>query len=275
MMGFIELVQGAGEHEMAISDANRKLLWGRAHDRCAICKRPLTADAESPEMAGLVFGQEAHIVAQAPGGPRGQHNDRTDIDSYTNLILLCPEDHKRVDDQPDVYSVEKLRDLKAAHEKWAADRIDGTVGFEPIKVRRGANEDSIPFQPLTSGFQVWHLISGAHQWNLFPLSGSQGEDREDAADQFLETVKDWGELASELDSLTQIREAQRSISGLLEDLWAVNLYAWGRRLVRTISGGVLPDGKYVVAELIVLAAEDVPKYGAHEASDHRPEGDNR
>ena len=44
-----------------------------------------------------VFGEEAHIVAQAASGPRA--GQVVNVDSYDNLILLCSKDHKRVDDQ--------------------------------------------------------------------------------------------------------------------------------------------------------------------------------
>ncbi len=256
---------------MTISQADRKLLWGRAHNRCALCKRPLTADAESPLLAGLILGEEAHIIARALDGPRGGIEERRDIDGYSILILLCPEDHKRVDDQPDIHTVQALRTAKAEHEKWAEARIDGVPGFEPIKVHKGADEDSIPFDPITSGSQVWNLVSGVQMYNLIPLDDAHAEDRVDAADAFLETAKDWGEISSDLDSLSQIREAQRSLKSLLEDLWAKNLFAWGRRLTRTVSGGVAPPSRWTVAELVVLAAEDVlPGEGAQE---HSPRND--
>jgi hypothetical protein len=242
---------------VAISQADRKLLWGRAHNRCALCRRPLTADAESPLLAGLILGEEAHIIARAADGPRGVVEERRDIDGYANLILLCPEDHKRVDDQPDVYTVQALRTAKAEHERWAEERIDGVPGFEPIKVHKGADEDSIPFDPITTGSQAWNIVSGVQMYNLMPLDDAHAEDRVDAADAFLEAAKDWGEISAELDSLSQIREVQRSLKSLLEDLWAKDLFAWGRRLTRTVSGGVMPPSRWTVAELIVMAAEDV------------------
>ena len=50
-------------------------------------------------------------------GPRGQINDRPeDPNELGNLILLCPTCHKLVDDNPDRYTVELLREYKADHE---------------------------------------------------------------------------------------------------------------------------------------------------------------
>ena len=84
---------------MAISGKTRKLLWGRSYDACAICKKSLTRDADSPHLPGIVLGEEAHIVAKRPDGPRGD-GDRSDVDGFNNLLLLCADDHKRVDEQP-------------------------------------------------------------------------------------------------------------------------------------------------------------------------------
>ena len=248
---------------MAIRDADRKLLWGRAHNRCAMCKRPLTAQAESPHLGGLVLGVEAHIIAQSEAGPRGDAGARDAIDAYSNLILLCPEDHKRVDDQPDVYPADRLREIKSAHEHWAEDRLDGVPGFQAIKVLRGADEDSIPFTPLLSGTQVWNTVAGAGFFNLIPIDDIHAADRVDAGDEFLDAIKDWGEIANEIDSLTQRRGALRSMTELLEGLWALDVFAWGRRLTRTITGGVLPPSRVFVAEVMLLTKEDfLARYGS-------------
>ncbi len=264
---------------MAMRDADRKLLWGRAHNRCAMCKRPLTAQAESPLLGGLVLGVEAHIIAQSEAGPRGAAGVRDAIDAYPNLILLCPEDHKRVDDQPDVYPADRLREIKSAHEHWAEDRLDGVPGFQAIKVLRGDDEDSIPFTPLLSGTQVWNTVAGAGFFNLIPIDDIHAADRVDAGDEFLDAIRDWGEIANEIDSLTQRRGALRSMTELLEGLWALDLFVWGRRLKRTITGGVLPPSPVFVAEVMLLTKEDfLARYGSdgdeqeHEPAPERSEG---
>src|SRR6516164_8889140 len=50
------------------------------------------------------FAQVAHIVAFRPDGPRGGVGTRPhDVNSVSNLMLLCPECHKLVDDDPEKY----------------------------------------------------------------------------------------------------------------------------------------------------------------------------
>jgi hypothetical protein len=71
-----------------------------------------------------VFGQEAHIIAEAPNGPR--HADLPAYDMYDNLILLCSKHHKQIDDQVEHYTTGRLKIIKQEHETW--------VNIQPIHV---------------------------------------------------------------------------------------------------------------------------------------------
>ncbi len=88
-------------------------------------------DADDPS----VFGEEAHIVSQAPNGPRA--GKVANFDAYDNLILLCRKHHKQVDDQVSYFTVERLRSIKREHEVWAANYGETTTvrgdlqSFEP------------------------------------------------------------------------------------------------------------------------------------------------
>jgi hypothetical protein len=102
---------------MAITVQTRKMLWGRAKNRCAFpdCEQLLIQDV--PGGGGTsVIGEEAHIFPQEPLGPRGDGPRPVDVDAYSNLILLCPTHHKLVDDHPIVYSIEALVEMKRGHE---------------------------------------------------------------------------------------------------------------------------------------------------------------
>jgi len=110
---------------MSISLKTHKMLWGRAASRCAFpgCRQELVMDASQTDDESLI-GEACHIVAQSPSGPRGdspltpeQH------DHYDNLILLCRNHHKRVDDQENTYTVQCLLEMKAAHEKWVRETL--------------------------------------------------------------------------------------------------------------------------------------------------------
>lgn len=81
-------------------------------------ENPIETDDET------LIGEHCHIVAQSFDGPRGDNplpmNRRN---KYENLILLCRNCHKLIDDQPACYTVPVLHDMKANHEKWVRESL--------------------------------------------------------------------------------------------------------------------------------------------------------
>lgn len=89
-----------------ISSTDNNMLFSRSAGRCNICKKDVPHIAE-----------RAHIIAHSSTGPRGSIQFIENINSYDNLILLCPSCHSEVDKNPQNYPVEKLRDIKLQHEQ--------------------------------------------------------------------------------------------------------------------------------------------------------------
>ena len=97
----------------------RTRLWGKAGGRCQYdgCNRPLWLDTLTK--AEFNTSYIAHIVADEPGGPRGNallsKRLKSDI---SNLMLLCDEHHRLVD-KADVpgHPVDRLIAMKELHEK--------------------------------------------------------------------------------------------------------------------------------------------------------------
>lgn len=107
---------------MAVSEKTRRILMARAGGVCSMpdCRCDVIQEVEGKDRF-VITGEVAHIVAQEPGGPRGSHPyDRSVIDEYDNLILLCEKHHKIVDSSPEQYPVERLRQIKLDHEEWVA-----------------------------------------------------------------------------------------------------------------------------------------------------------
>lgn len=62
--------------------------------------------------------EAAHIIAFSEDGPRGeQHESDTEINSYENLILLCPTCHTKIDKASELYPADLLYEWKRNHEK--------------------------------------------------------------------------------------------------------------------------------------------------------------
>jgi hypothetical protein len=106
-----------------IPDAVTNRLFALSGNGCAFpgCSNKLTTH-EGDERP-VTVGERAHLAGVGRQGPRSQAAGSTaDIDSVENLILLCHECHKRVDENPRIYSVEVLAKYKLDHEARIADR---------------------------------------------------------------------------------------------------------------------------------------------------------
>jgi hypothetical protein len=75
----------------------------------------------------------AHIVARSPGGARGTEplsGDERDL--YANLLLLCPNDHRRIDTEAE-WSVERLHETKRRHEAWVEEQLERGLLVVPAR----------------------------------------------------------------------------------------------------------------------------------------------
>jgi hypothetical protein len=117
---------------MSVALKTYVMLWGRAAQRCAFpdCRLSLVSDPTETDDESLI-GEVCHIVGQSTAGPRGEFElPVTQRDKYSNLVLLCRNHHKIVDDQPLTYTVDRLREIKKNHEKWVAESLQG---FDPTE----------------------------------------------------------------------------------------------------------------------------------------------
>lgn len=90
-----------------------KRLFAQSNNQCAFpgCITPMV------NKQGVVHGEICHITAKNPDGPRfDSSQNEVQKNSYRNLILLCANHHKMIDNQPEVYDVEALQKLKKIHE---------------------------------------------------------------------------------------------------------------------------------------------------------------
>lgn len=119
---------------MTITTKTMKMLWGRAAARCSMpsCRKSLVIDETETDDPALI-GELAHMVAESENGPRG-HSALTieERNRYSNLILLCRNHHREIDEQPGQWPVTRLEQTKQDHEIWVA---SFAPGFDESKVR--------------------------------------------------------------------------------------------------------------------------------------------
>lgn len=148
---------GTGGLGTLITLRTRKMLWGQSASRCSYpdCRCELVEDATAVDVSSIV-GDEAHIVAREPSGPRGESNLSADErDDYPNLILLCKIHHKLIDDQPNTYTVASLHDMKKEHLDWVSRNL------ETDRERQADDED------YASYIDKWVELSGADEWDVW------------------------------------------------------------------------------------------------------------
>ena len=203
---------------MAISDKTRKQLWGKAGSRCAVCRKPLImpgTDSDGPS----IVGDEAHVVAREPDGPRGQSELPLDRrDEYDNLILLCKVHHKLVDDQPNRYTVDWLLPLKQAHEAWVHTVLSSPEG-------QTQSDGLALLDRIRSGK---HLVATAapafgSKWNM---ASPENEQEIELLGDFRQYVVDYIDIHDELGSKDLLRQ-ELYVNGLLKELEASGFLVYG------------------------------------------------
>lgn len=114
---------------MSVSTKNQNLLWAISGGRCQYdgCNKVLHTDILTKEQYNSAY--VAHIVADSPGGPRGDNKRSLELsDDISNLILLC-DNHHRLIDRVDVagHPEERLLDMKKRQEE----RIERLTSIAP------------------------------------------------------------------------------------------------------------------------------------------------
>lgn len=169
---------------MGISLKTHKMLWGRAANRCVFpdCKRELVMDGTETDDASLI-GEECHIIARSPEGPRGNISFPKDkIDKYDNLILMCRIHHKIIDDQPRAYPLELLKNYKKQHEQWV---IESLKEFDVDKQR-----DEEVYADYSEKWIELARLNTWKTWSSFVLGGGDPRIRVDVDESF-RSLWDW------------------------------------------------------------------------------------
>jgi hypothetical protein len=152
---------------------------------------------ESTEVHSIV-GDECHIASSKPNGPRHAYKSVSDdFDSIDNLVLLCKTHHKLVDDRIDVFTVDKLRDLKIGHERWVENSLrNSDIAGSKLRVRFMSR--------VVNGTQLANLIVGSLAY-LLDNEHPESETEAEAIANFHQDIVDWGDLMSMTEPSTKVR----------------------------------------------------------------------
>ena len=229
---------------MAISDKTRKILWGRSGNRCAICRQELVMDANDLDEESVI-GDECHIVARKPTGTRGDSPlSLRERDRYENLILLCKIHHKLIDDQPNIFTVERLKDIKRRHETWVRATLKSSW-----KAQQTAGKSFIAYR-IEIGKQLISVLAGSDGY-LFDNDQLENEHELGLVGSFLQSAQDYLDFWDDLESRDRVHaqfELDRDIRELEENGFLV--YGCQRKGKYKIGKSVIDDWR--VAYLLVV-----------------------
>jgi len=100
----------------SIPETVKLQLWVRSAGRCEFkgCNTPVWRNELT--LSDGNFAEVAHIIGSSKDGPRGTDQSEELQTDFSNLMLLCQRCHKEIDDHPEKYPIDLLRNWKQEHE---------------------------------------------------------------------------------------------------------------------------------------------------------------
>jgi len=224
---------------MAITDKTRKKLWAKSGNRCAICKNELFSNSKMEEGANI--GEECHIISSKVNGPRykiGIH----DYDDYDNLILLCRNHHKIIDELTDTYTEEVLRYFKQNHENFVNSSIKDALENDDKNKPKFLTK-------ITSGKELFRIVSGAHALKS-DYDEIDNKEKIDFIASVLQTLQDWGDIGNELETYDQV-QAGFALNDLIKELDENGFFIFGERKLQRIKYSNGDKDNWEIATIII------------------------
>ncbi len=201
---------------MAISDKDRKRLWAKSGNRCAICRQELIMTNDN--QSDFNIGEECHIVSSKPSGPRHE-SGWENYDVYENLILLCRNHHKTIDDISNIllFPKESLIKIKSKHEAWVKEELSTTKISDRVNM-------------ISTGSELAAIISGCY---AMERTNDPILNKESAKyiGSIWQTIMDYMNLYSDLEPYQQI-QAEYDLHELLLEMSQKGYFMYGSRVSR-------------------------------------------
>lgn len=146
-----------GNNLLLISNAVRRAALARSACRCAF---PNCSHSVALYDGALVL-EFAYIDGQTPGGPRFDPScPANEVQSLDNVIVLCPTHHMLVDAQPEKYSAEFLRKIRAAHEE----AVSTALTLPPVPVKPAGPQPHLTYSAALEFWRANRDLDEEERW---------------------------------------------------------------------------------------------------------------
>lgn len=228
---------------MPITHKTRKFLWAKSGNTCAFCKTELiTSNIDSTEFN---IGEECHIISSKTNGPR-HIPDLVEYDNYENLLLLCKNHHKEIDELVDTYTEEVLRYMKTNHENWVKNVISKASVEKKEKPRF--------LMRITSGKDLFNIINEVHAYNTDYDDAKNTEEAQFIGD-FIQTLTDYGDISGMLEPYDKVQIGYE-MQKVLDDLEEKGYYVFGEKTPDVILPHISKVDRWIVATVVIRRAEN-------------------
>ncbi|GGH27379.1 HNH endonuclease [Sphingobacterium alkalisoli] len=230
---------------MAISDKTRKFLWAKSGNRCAICKAELITSTVSFDEFNL--GEECHIISSKPTGPR-HIPSLEEYDNYENLLLLCKNHHKEIDELTDTYTEELLRYIKTNHENWVKNTIKDAIDKEQ------KDEEPKFLSRITSGKDLFNIINEVYGYRT-DYDDIKSEEEMNFIGGFIQALIDYGDISGMIEAHDKVRIGYE-LQKLIDEIENKGYYIFGERGLEPMFSHQPKSDKWTVATIIIKRKEN-------------------
>lgn len=225
---------------MAITELDRKRLWAKSGNLCAICKQELVRP--NPNNEDYNIGEECHIVSSKHSGPRHE-SGWENYDTYDNLILLCRNHHREIDNANNVslYPKSRLHEIKAKHESWVKKCLSSSKQSDSVRI-------------ILSGSELLHCLT-----DVLGIEHTNDPIIDKESAKFIGSI--WQTLIDYLDICTDIEPAniplvELELQSLLYEITQNGYLLYGNRSSRVMKFGDGTTERWPVAKFRLVINKD-------------------
>ena len=165
-----------------ISEKKKIILMGLCGGKCELrgCNNSVVEDMLTGDKSN--FANYAHIIASSENGPRGNETLSNKLSNdENNIMVLCRNHHKEIDDFPEKYPEELLKKMKKEHEDFIRDLMNIKKENTAIGIKYSFNiSDRVPKindeDVKKCAFKQNYYCKG----DIINLSGSKADERKDS-----------------------------------------------------------------------------------------------